>query len=354
MHTSELLHIRLHNQLLAGHRLQTPDQIVSRMGAMQSQSLDLAKWAIGARLDGKAARNIDEGLNSGKIIRTHILRPTWHFISAEDHRWMFDLSRIRLQPVYRSYCKTLGADESLIYRAVSTVEKALQGGRHLTKEEIGEALRAQDIILDTHLLTLTLSYAEMEGSICNGRLQGNKQTFTLIEEWIPRKQPLHKEEAMARLAQTYFTSHAPATINDFSWWSGLSLTECRQAIEMIRSSLVCDEINGRTFWMRSDIKTPPANGNSALLLPPFDEYVVSYKDRSEIIQEHHYAKVMTKNGLFSPTIMLDGEIIGSWKKSVQKGAPQIQLSFFERKHEKMTELFAPEKKRLEQFYATHK
>ena len=350
MHTSELLHIRLYNQLLADHRLQTPEEIVSWMGAMQSQSLDLAKWAIGTRLNGKNVHDIDEALNTGKIIRTHILRPTWHFVSAEDHRWMFELSKLRLQPIYRSYCKTLGAEETVIYRAVSVMEKALEGGNHLTKEEIGAVLQSQGILLDTHHLTITLSYAEMEGTICNGRLKGNKQTFTLLEEWISPKQPLPKEEAVARLAERYFSSHSPATIHDFAWWSGLSLTECRQAVDMIRSNLICEEINGRSFWMRNDLKTPPAKGDSALLLPPFDEFVVSYKDRSEIVQDHHYSKVMTKNGLFSPTIMLNGEIIGSWKKSTRKGKNHIELSFFEPKHAKTADLFTPEVKRLEQFY----
>lgn len=352
MNISELLNIRLYNQLLSDHHLREPHEIVSWMGAMQSQSLDLAKWAIGVRLEAKTVKNVEDALNTGKIIRTHILRPTWHFVSSEDIHWMFDLSNPRLKPVYRSYCKAHGANEALIHRAVPMLEKALSSGKHLTKEEIKDNLSTQNIIVDAAHLTLIVSYAEMEGILCNGRIQGNKQTYTSLAEWAPRKQTLSKEEALERLARKYFTSHGPATIQDFTWWSGLSLTECKQALELIRNDFVSETVNDRIFWMKNDIKIPSQDIISALLLPPFDEFVVSYKDRSEIIHDMHYGKVMTKNGLFSPTIMLNGEIVGSWKKTIKKGNPQIELSFFEKTSKKTQELFKPEIKCLEKFYSS--
>lgn len=351
MNTSELLRIRLHNQLLATHSLKEPQEIVSWMGAMQSQSLDLAKWAVGTRLQDKTVQDIDESLSSGKIIRTHILRPTWHFVSAEDIHWMFDLSNPRLKPIYQSYRRMSRGDEPLILRAASLMEKILSGGKHLTKESIGSELQMYNLTLDNISLGLAINYAEMEGLVINGEMRGKQQTFTLLEEFAPRKQTISKEEALERLARKFFTSHAPATIHDFSWWSGLSLTGCKQALELIKHDFVCEEINGRDFWMKNDIRIPPANENSALLLPPFDEFVVSYKNRSELIDEAHYGKVMTKNGLFSPTVMLNGEIIGSWKKTVQKKMPKIELSFFEKTPKKVQQLFEPEIKRLEQFYA---
>lgn len=322
------------------------------MGAMQAQSLDLAKWAIGVRLKNRTVVDIDEALNTGRIIRTHILRPTWHFVSAEDIHWMSDLSLPRLKPVYRSYTKTLGADDALICRTVPVLGRALEGGKHLTKAEIGDALRVQNVTIDDDHLRLTISYAEMEGLLCNGRLKGSKQTFTLLNEWAPRKQTLSRDEALERLSRKYFTSHAPATVQDFAWWSGLTLTECRRGIEMIKADFVCETVNGRDFWMERDaVGTTLTKADSALLLPPFDEFVVSYKDRSEIIEAVHYGKVMTKNGLFSPTLVLNGKIVGSWKKTLRKGLPQIETSFFEKRPQKEQALFIPEKKRLERFYS---
>ena len=351
MTTPELLRIRLHNQLLAAHHWEEPADVVSWMGAMQAQALDLAKWAIGVRLNGKTVKDIEDDLNTGKIIRTHILRPTWHFVTAEDIHWMSELSAPRLKPIYLSYCKMQKADESLISRAIPVLEKILSGGKHLTRQEIGVCLQAEKIPVDEMHLKFAISRAEIEGILCNGQLQGSKQSFTLLTEWAPRKETLCREEALERLARRYFTSHGPATLPDFVWWSGLTLTECRRALEMIKADFLCETLNGREFWMRNDIKTPPSTDHSVLLLPPFDEFVVSYKDRPEMISDTHYGKVMTRNGIFSPTVMYNGEIVGSWKKVVKKGLPQVELSFFEKTVKRTHRLFNPEMKRVTNFYS---
>lgn len=172
-----------------------------------------------------------------------------------------------------------------------------------------------------------------------------------MAKWAPRTTEISREEALERLARRYFTSHGPATLQDFAWWSNLTMTDCRQALEMIGSDFTREIINGRECLMRNDIRTPQPGQDSALLLAPFDEFVVSYKDRSEMIDTEHYSKVMTKNGIFSPTIMLNGRIIGSWKKSMKKNAPHIALTFFEKMPKRIVSLFQPEIERLEIFYA---
>lgn len=362
MKKEELLGIRLYNQLLRGRRLKTPQEVVAWMGAMQAQTFDMAKWAIGSRLESATVKDIDEALDTGKIVRTHILRPTWHFVSSEDIHWMYTLSTPRLRPVYRSYAKANGADEELLLGTVPLLVKLLEGGKHLTKQEIGENLRAQNVVLDDVHLKLSIFYAEMDGLLVNGRMKGNKQTFTLLDEWVPRKKVIDRDEALECLARKFFTSHGPATLADFVWWSGLTMTDCRKAIGMIGSDFIRETVNGREFWMRGDIQLPPHSRDdegSALLLAPFDEFVVSYKDRSEMIKESHYGKVMTKNGLFSPTIMWNGEIVGSWKKVVvNKRQPKdssigIELSFFEKGSKKRKALFKSEIQRLEMFYTNN-
>lgn len=351
MTTEELLHIRLYNQLLSLHALKEPGEVVSHMGAMQSQALEMAKWAIGSRLQNTTASEITGALNKGAVIRSHILRPTWHFVAAEDLRWMYPLSYPRLKPVYRSYAKSLGADETQLYRYLPLVEELLSGGRHLSKQEIGLAMAERHVTLDDNQLSLLLSFAELEGMIVNGRLDGNRQSFTLLEEWVPPTPVIAREEALERLARKYFSSHGPATLQDFGWWSGLSLTECRRGLEGIRADFIRETINDRECWMSNDIHTLPTGYVSALLLAPFDEFVVSYKDRTEMIGKAHYAKVITKNGIFSPTITLNGRIIGSWKKSMKKNVPHIALTFFEKVPKKTISLFQPEIERLEKFYA---
>lgn len=350
MTVSELLNIRLYNQLLAGSSLKGPSEVVSWMGAMQAQALELAKWGIGVRLDSGAVGDVEAALNSGEIVRTHILRPTWHFVTAEDIYWMAELSRPRLAPVYESYCRMSGADMALVCRTVPHLEKILRDGKHLTKEEINVSFANAGITLDDIHLRAVISSAEVEGMICNGRLRGNKQTFTLLSEWVTPRAAISEEEALERLAGRYFTSHGPATLADFVWWSGLTMTQSRKAVEMIKHDFISEKLNGREFLMRNDIKTPPADEIYAHLLPSFDEFVVSYRDRSEIVEDIHYAKVMTKNGLFSSTIMLNGEIIGSWKKITNKGVSHVELSFFKKPTKKIEKLFDAEKKRVEIFF----
>lgn len=352
MNTFDILNIRLYNQLLSVQSRKEPQEIVAHMGAMQSQTLDWAKWAIGVRLENKTVKDIDEALNTGKVIRTHILRPTWHFVSADDIHWMLDLSSLRLKPIYQSYARMRKVDEKLIYRTIPSLVKMLEGNKHLTKQEIINILASEKIIIDDiNVLNQVIHHAEMEGLVVNGCLKGKQQTYTLLEELAPRRETITKEEALERLARKYFSSHAPATIQDFAWWSGLSLTECKLALKFIKPDFVCETINGRNFWMKNDISVPAENENSALLLPPFDEFVVSYKDRSELIEDVHYGKVMTKNGLFSPTVMLNGKIVGSWKKTVKTGIPKVEFSFFEKTPKKVQEFFLHEIKRVETFYS---
>lgn len=354
MNTSELLNLRLNNHLLADHAMKEPHEIVSWSGAMQSQAFDMAKWAIGARLKGSKVSTIEDALNTGKIIRTHILRPTWHFVASEDIHWMFELSNPRVKPMYISYCKMRGVDESFIYKTIPILEKALAGNKHLTKEEISGIFDKKNIEKDYGIINMILGRAEMEGIICNGKIINNKQTYTLLEEWVPKKNSITKEEALERLARKFFSSHSPATLQDFAWWSGLTVGESKQALEFIKNDFISEEINGRIFWIKNDFIISKDNNTSALLLPPFDEFVVSYKDRSEIIEDHHYSKVMTKNGLFSPTIMLNGKIVGSWKKIKKNNKIQIELSFFEKTSQKTKSLFKKEIKRVETFYNKEK
>lgn len=339
MTATEILRIRLYNQLLSGNGMKEPHQIVSHMGAMQSQAFDMARWAIGARLEGSTDRMIEEAINEAKIIRTHVLRPTWHFVAAEDVHWMLELSLPRQWPVYTSYAKMLGIDPDVFPRIWPSVERALRDHNHLTRQELTDRLVAEGFPVDVHLVQCALSFGELEGLICNGKITGKKQTFCLLQERVPKRPHYSKEESLEKLARKYFTSHAPATIHDFSWWSGLPASEAKKAFELIKDDFISENINGKVFRMKSHVEVPAHSAHSALLLPQFDEMVVSYKDRAEMITDEHYGKVMTKNGLFSPTIMLNGEIIGSWRKAQKKGKPEVELTFFEKTAKKTEDLF---------------
>ena len=340
MNTRDLLNIRLYNQRLVGHTFNEPQQVVSWLGAMQSQNYDMAKWGIGLRTTGGTDKQVEAAINAGKIVRTHILRPTWHFVAAEDIHWMLELSAPRVKVAFNSYGKTLGFDDRLHSETNDLLVKILQKTPHQTRQEIGQSLQAAGVrIRDNHELTYVMVRAELDGIVCNGMVCNNKQTYALLHEWVPREKDLSKEESLRKLAGKFFSSHGPATLQDFLWWSGLLTSDAKKAIELIRHEFICEEINGKSYWMKNDIQTPPAQKDSALLLPAFDEFVVSYKDRSEILQEKNYREVITRTGVFSPTITWNGQIIGLWKR-IKKSKIEVELTFFEKTDKEIESLFA--------------
>lgn len=351
METTDIHKIRLYNQLLMGTNLRKPEEIVSYMGAMQSQAFDMAKWAIGARLPGLTNQCVDQAISTHKIIRTHVLRPTWHFASAEDIHWMLELSSPRLKPIYLGYGKSIGVDQGYVLKNFHLVEKLLEKEDHLTRQEIIKRLVLDGIDMNSHKLNQLVVFGELEGVICSGEVKGNKHSYCLLQKHLPRVHFPTKEEAIEKLTRRFFTSHAPATLQDFIWWSGMRISDAKKGLELIKDDFVSEEINGRTFWMKNDLSIPRADEDSALLLPQFDEYVVSYKDRSEIIEDQHYAKVMTKNGLFSPTIMLNGEIVGSWKKVTKNKKVDVELSFFNKTNKQIQNLYKCSIESVKAFYS---
>lgn len=337
MNTIDIRNIRLYNQLLTTHRLKTPKEVVSWMGAMQAQMYPMAKWAIGLRLPGSTNEMVEQAINNGEIIRTHILRPTWHFVSSEDIHWMLELTAPRIKMAVLNYCKYSGEDEPLLNKMLHYVEKILMKESHLTRQEVGELLIAEGVELDKYRLNHIMSWAELEGVVCNGKVKGGKQTYSLLQEKAPKTFSLTKDEALERLARKYFSSHGPATIKDFVWWSGLLTSDARKGIEYIKHDFVGEVFGDETYWFRNDLQLPSSEDNSsALLLPAFDEYLVGYRDRPEILKAEYTRTVITKTGIFAPIITLNGEIIGTWK---DKKKTDTEFSFFQKEKKQIQDLF---------------
>jgi hypothetical protein len=317
-----------------------PKDVVSWMGAMQAQAYPMAKWAIGLRLPGSTGGMIEQAINEGDIIRTHILRPTWHFVSSDDIHWMLELTAPRIKAIMLNYNKSTGDDEAWLNRMLSLVEKILTKESHLTRQEIGERLKAEGrgTGTDNRRLSHIMSWAELEGVVCNGKVRGSKQTYCLLQEKAPKTYSLTKEEALERLARKYFSSHGPATLKDFVWWSGLLMSGARKGIELIKHDFTGETIGAETYWFRNDIELPPEDtAPSALLLPAFDEYLVGYRDRRDILKEEYTRTVITKTGIFSPILTLDGEIIGTWKNK----KTDTEHSFFQKEKKDVRALFKP-------------
>jgi hypothetical protein len=238
--------LRLHNQCITrtGHR--RPADVVAWLGAVQAQEFVPAKWALGLRLPDTATEAaIDRAFDAGRILRTHVMRPTWHFVAPADIRWMLELTAPRVHQVLSHYCRRLGLDNAIRTRAAAVFERALDG-QALTRGELGTHLGRAGIAAKGVPLAMLTIHAELEGVICSGPRRGKELTYAQLAARAPRAARLPRDEALSTLTKRYFRSHGPATIRDFVWWSGLRTSDAKRGLEMNRAQNVI--VNGTTYW----------------------------------------------------------------------------------------------------------
>lgn len=324
--------IRLQNQQLLNPLFRKPKELVSWMGAMQAQNYPMVKWAVGMRLKSATIQTVEKALRDGEILRTHVMRPTWHLVAAEDIRWMLKLSAQRIKSANDSFAKgwDLEITDELYMKSYNLLEQILAGNKSLTKQEITGHFCRSGILAepDNNRMTRFMARAEQEGIICSGEDKGGKCTYALLEERVPPMPEITKDGALARLARSYFRSHAPAVLQDFIWWSGLPISDARQAIYLIASELTEEQWQGETWYIHADSRTRGRVSNCLHLLPSYDEYLLGYKDRTDVLPKEHYPKAFTNNGLFFPIILHNGQVIGNWDRSARKKGIELPHSWF--------------------------
>jgi hypothetical protein len=324
----DIAFLRLQNQQLAGTSFKKPEDLVQWMGAMQAQDYSMSKWAVGIRMPGTTEEQIEKAIGDGKIIRTHVLRPTWHLASPDDIHWMLQLTARHIKPLIKSRDKELELTEKIYTKSNGIIEKALSGNKHLTREELMTELSHHKIKADGVRASHIMLRAELEGIVCNGKLKGKTHTYRLLDELIKSPKKITHEEALAKLALIYFSSHAPATVKDFSWWSGLSLTDSKTALESIKNKLTAEKIGEELYWLPAAFHLNLNKKTTAHFLPAFDEYIISYKDRTASLALDHQPVAFTANGIFRPILLLDGQGIGIWSRSIKKETVIIETTFF--------------------------
>ncbi len=327
MKSIDIVQQRINNQQLAGTKFKSAKEIVSWMGAMQAQNYAMSKWAIGVRLPGSTDETVERAINSGEIIRTHVMRPTWHLISSEDVKWMLALSTPHLRKSMKGRHKALGLTDQIFKRSNSIIEKSLAKNGYMTRAELIEQLNKNKIKPDNLQAIHIMFNAELNGTVCNGPMRGKQFTYALLEERVPQTKSLTREEALAKLSLRYFTSHGPATIQDFTWWSGLPAGEIRKALEMVKSNLVSEKIDNQIFWFANSAIVKSAI-QPVYFLPAFDEFMISYKDRSASLAPEFSNKAITSNGIFKPIIVADGKVIGTWSRETKKEKVIFESKFF--------------------------
>jgi hypothetical protein len=325
-----LARMRMVNQLLAGASKGTVKAVVVWMGAMQAQDFSMAKWAVGVRLPGVTEKEVEAAISNGEIIRMHLLRPTWHLVAAEDVRWLLALTAPRIKASLRSRHRELGLSKDIVAKSNKLMANALKGGNHMAREELLAVLDKAGIALVGNRASHLLLLAELDGIVCSGAMKKGRPTYTLLAERIPRSAPLGREEALARLAGRYFTSHGPATLKDYMWWSGLSASDAKRSLSMVQADFASRTIASRTYWFARFGRLSRMDKKKAWLLPAFDEFLIGYRDRSAALSAENLGKAVSNNGLFRPVVMIDGQIKGTWKSAADRNDVIVETSLFKR------------------------
>lgn len=299
------------------------------MGAIQAQDYPGSKWAIGLRLPNATEADIEQAVAERKILRTWPMRGTIHFVVPEEAGWRLALSTPRILAAAKRRHENLNLSQSDFDRARELFAKALQGDKQLSRPEMMQVLEHGGISTASQRGYHILWYLAQTGFLCFGPLQGKQITFALLDDWTPKAAEVPREEALAKLTKTYFTSHGPATVQDLIWWSGLTAADVKAGLESVKDQLISHEQDGRIYWMGSNLPKTNLTKPLAHLLPPFDEYLLGYKNRSAVLEIDHAAKVAPgANGMFSPLIVINGKIVGTWKRVIKKRSLNVQLQPF--------------------------
>lgn len=330
MKKAEIASQRLHQQGLLQPRFERPEEVVGWLGAVQAQDYAAAKWALAQRAPGLTNAAIDQGFARGDILRTHVMRPTWHFVTPSDIRWMLALTAPRVNAASAYHYRRLELDEAVFARSEAVLEKALQDGEQLTRPELSAILQGAGIDTQDRLrLTYLIMQAELDAVICSGPRRGKQFTYALLEERAPQARILDHDEALAELTQRYFTGHGPATIKDFAWWSGLTVTDAEFGVELAATHLRQEVIDGQTYWLaeyNTGLATPSPTVH---LLPNYDEYIIGYRDRSAAFDADDTKMKNPRDDIvFNHTILIDGRVSGTWKRSFSKGMILLEAKPF--------------------------
>jgi hypothetical protein len=316
---------RLAQQRLTQDPMQTPDQIVRWMGAVQAQDYAGVKWSIGMRIQPTADDLIEQAFNAGTILRTHVMRPTWHFVASDDIRWLLELTAPRVNAVNAYMYRQLELDAQLFQRSNRVLAETLQGGQTRTRAELGAVLANAGIAAEGTRLSYIMMRAELDAVVCSGPRRGKQFTYALLAERAPRANVLSRDEALAQLTRRYFTGHGPATIQDFVWWSGLSMVDAKAGLDSIASEMCPEQIDGQVYYFS---QLPPIVRDTfmtALLLPTYDELLVGYAGYDV---ERKGGRDSNNDLVFGSTILIGPKIIGSWRRTLKQDVVHIELAPF--------------------------
>ena len=319
--------IRLLNQQLIAQQFGDPAEVVRYMGAMQAQDYRMMRWAVGMRTRKPSAKAFRRAFDSGEIIRLHLMRGTWQLVSAEDYWSWIDLCAPKAIAVTKGWMHSnrISIPDEELMRVRDILAQTAADKGSATKEDFVRALVNKNMKMDDHRLSYHIRMAEISGTLCSGELLPMKATYALTANKVKPATRIDHDETLMHFTFKYFQSRQPATLEDFVWWSGLNVSECRKGIALLGDTLHLEKWNGRDFYLTDDCRTRGFRRGKFLLIPPYDEYLISYKSRDIVLPQEHRHRAHNNSGIFQPIIAHDGTICGNWTPFKE----ECQVKFFD-------------------------
>lgn len=332
MNRDDIAHRRMRNHHLWGTPLETAEEVLRWLAAAQAQEFGPAKWSIAQRAGGVSEAALAQAFADGAILRTHILRPTWHFVLPADLRWLLDLSAPRVHALNAYSYRRFGLDDELFARSNALLAEAVSGGRQLTRTELAAHLANAGITARGLQLGYILMRAELDAVLCSGALRGKQQTYASFDERVPPARALDREAALAELTRRYFTSRGPATLKDYLRWSSLTAPDGRRGLDLVKSQLERDVVDGRTYWFAASCPSAPGASPASPvidLVQGYDEYIMSYSESKDVLQVPGKTVAAPQaQGAFTHALLLDGRVIGHWRPVRQERSVVIDTYLY--------------------------
>ena len=338
---NDICRLRLAAQFLTTPGPSRANDVVRALGAVQSQDYAGAKWGLAQRVRGATDTSIEQEIDEGRILRTHVLRPTWHFVAAEDLRWMLELTAPRVNVANAHYSRHLGLDPKVFRRTNDIIAKALAGGKYLTRTELRLELERGRVKIPTaQTLGHIMMQAELDGVVCSGPRSGRQFTYALLDERAPASSRLERDAALLELTRRYFTTRSPATAHDFAWWSGLSVKDAKRGIGLASGEVERVTLGGEDFWIAAAAPAVRRSTRTVFLLPNYDEYFIGFRDRRAFGKRIGHTRPITGGTALIPHVIVsDGELIGAWRRVIETDRVRVSVSL-------MTSISDAEQKRL--------
>jgi hypothetical protein len=315
---------RMRSQHLWGRSLGAPEEVVGRLGAMQAQEYAFAKWAVAQRAKGVDDAAMERAVAEGTILRTHVLRPTWHFVLPADIRWMLALTGPRVTTKTAGRHRELGLDGRTFAKSNRMLADAVRGGRHRTRKELAEVLERRGVDTAGQRMPYFLMQAELDAVLCSGAPRGKQQTYALLDERAPGATTLDRDDALAELVRRYFTAHGPATVKDFAWWSGLTMADGRRGLDMVGGVIEPLTVDSRTYSFAAGSRRGRARPTALDLVHVYDEIAVSYSESRDVVQGSVRTPVLLAGPAMHP-VLHDGQVLGRWRRVLGKSSVELEI-----------------------------